>query len=360
LSYYTRFEEGLEYPVYCRRALKDGSPEEVMLDGNAMAKGHRYFYINNWEVSPDNQILAYSVDTLSRRKYTLYFKDLKTGRVWDDCIKNTTGDLAWANDNKTVFYSVRDRSLRPYKIYKHLLGTPVKEDQLVYHEKDATFDVSVYKSKSDKYVMISAESTTSSECRFLPADQPEQPFTLFQKRQKGIEYQITHQGNRFLVLTNDHAKNFRLMEVAENHTAMSHWRELIPHRERVLLEEVEVFKDFFVVSERENGLIRFRIFNIKTGETYYMSFDEADYYVFMDDNYEYHSQWFRYGYTSLKTPQTIYDYQMADRTRKLMKRYEVVGGYNPDDYQTERLYSKSRDGVSITLSVVYKKGFKKE
>ncbi len=359
-SYYTRFEEGLEYPVYCRRALKDGSPEEVMLDGNAMAKGHPYFYINNWEVSPDNQMLAYSVDTLSRRKYTIYFKDLKTGRVWDDCIKNTTGDLAWANDNKTIFYSVRDRSLRPYKIYKHLLGTPVEEDQLVYHEKDATFDVSVYKSKSDKYVIISAESTTSSECRFLPADQPEQPFTLFQKRQKGIEYQISHQGNRFLVLTNHHAKNFRLMEVAENQTAMSHWRELIPHREKVLLEEVEVFKDFFVISERENGLIRFRIFNIKTGEIHYMSFDEADYYVFMDDNYEYNSQWFRYGYTSLKTPQTIYDYQMADRTRKLMKRHEVVGGYNPDDYQTERLYAKSRDGVSIPLSVVYKKGFKKE
>jgi oligopeptidase B len=359
-SYYTRYEEGLEYPVYCRRRLMADSPEEVMLDGNALAKGHRYFYINNWEVSPDNRLLAYSVDTLSRRKYSIYFKDLITGEVWNEHIKNTTGDIAWANDNKTVFYSVRDRSLRPYKIYKHVLGTPVKDNQLVYHEKDATFDVSVYKSKSEKYVIISSESTLSTECRILPADLPDQEFKVFQARQNDVEYQITHQGNRFLVLTNHHAKNFSLMETPEDQTEINHWRELIPHREKVLIEELEVFRDFIVVSERENGLIRFRIFNLKTGEKHYMPFDEADYHVFMDDNYEYDSPLFRYGYTSLKTPQTIYEYDMLSGERNLKKRHEVVGGYNPDAYVNERLYAKVRDGVEVPLSVVYKKGFKKD
>ena len=359
-SYYTRYEEGLEYPVYCRRRLIADAPEEVMLDGNDMAKGHRYFYVNNWEVSPDNRLLAYSVDTLSRRKYSIYFKDLLTGEVWDEYIKNTTGDLAWANDNKTLFYSVRDRSLRPYKIYKHFLGTPVKDDQLVYHEKDATFDVSVYKSKSEKYIIISSESTLSTECRILPADNPDKEFKVFQARQKEIEYQITHQGDRFLILTNYKAKNFRLMEAQEDLTEIKYWRELVPHREKVLIEEVEVFKDFFVVSERENGLIRFRIFNLKTGETHYMPFDEVDYHVFMDDNYEYDSQQLRYAYTSLKTPQTIYDYDMLSGARSMKKRQEVVGGYDPDAYVIERLYAKVRDGVEVPLSVVYKKGFKKD
>ncbi len=359
-SYYTRYDEGLEYPVYCRRRLMADAPEEVMLDGNALAKGHHYFYINNWEVSPDNRILAYSVDTLSRRKYSIYFKDLITGEVWDEHIKNTTGDIVWANDNKTLFYSVRDRSLRPYKIYKHVLGTPVKDDQLVYHEKDTTFDVSVYKSKSEKYVIISSESTLSTECRILPADRPDQKFKVFQTRQKEIEYQITHQGDRFLILTNYQAKNFRLMEAPEDQTEIKYWQELIPHREKVLIEEVEVFKDFFVVSERENGLIRFRIFNLKTGETHYMPFDEVDYHVFMDDNFEYDSQLFRYGYTSLKTPQTIYDYDMLSGVRSLKKRQEVVGGYDPDAYVSERLYARGRDGVEVPLSVVYKKGFEKD
>jgi len=359
-SYYTRYDEGLEYPVYCRRRLTSDAPEEVMLDGNALAKGHHYFYINNWEVSPDNRLLAYSVDTQSRRKYSIYFKNLITGEVWDEHIKNTTGDLAWANDNKTLFYSVRDRSLRPYKIYKHVLGTPVKDNQLVYHEKDTTFDVSVYKSKSEKYVIISSESTLSTECRILPADRPDQKFKVFQARQKKIEYQISHQGDRFLILTNYQAKNFRLMEASEDQTEIKYWRELIPHREKVLIEEVEVFKDFFVVSERENGLIRFCIFNLKTGETHYMPFDEEDYHVFMDDNYEYDSQLFRYGYTSLKTPQTIYDYDMPGGVRSLKKQQEVVGGYDPDAYISERLYAKVRDGVEVPLSVLYKKGFEKD
>ncbi len=359
-SYYTRFEEGLEYPVYCRRALKDGSPEEVMLDGNAMAKGHHYFHINNWEVSPDNRLLAYSLDTVSRRKYTIHFKDLTTGKILEEKIKNTTGDLAWANDNKTLFYSVRDRSLRPFKIFKHVLGTPVKEDQLVYHEKDSTFDVSVYKSKSEKYLIINSESTLSSECRILPADSSGQKFKVFQPRQKEVEYQITHQGDRFLILTNYKAKNFRLMEVPEDQTDLTHWKEVIPHREDVLLEEVEVFKDFFVLSERKNGLIRFRIFNLKNGQTHYIPFNEEDYHVFMDDNYEYDSLLFRFGYTSLKTPQTIYDYDMQERTTSLKKQKEVVGGYEPDDYVSKRLYVPARDGVKVPLSLVYKKGFKND
>jgi oligopeptidase B len=359
-AYYTRYEEGKEYPVYCRRKTEKNAPEEIMLDGNKMAEGHRFFDINNWEVSSDNQIIAYSLDTVSRRMYTLFFKNMKTGETYADKIPNTSGDIAWANDNKTIFYSVKDAALRPYKIFRHTLGEPVKNDRLIFQEKDASFDVSVYKSKSDKFIFISSESTLSTEYQLLNADTPDGKFKVFTPRIKKVEYEIAHHGDRFLIRTNYKAKNFRLMETPLDKTSIDNWKEVIPERKDVLLEEVEVFADFYVVSERKEGLLRFRVVNTTDGSHHYLQFDEPDYYVYFDDNYDYSSHLLRYGYTSLKTPNTIYDYDLQTGERELKKRQKVVGGYNPEDYTTERVYAKARNGVKVPVSIVYKNGFRKD
>ena len=360
-EYYTRFEEKKEYPVYCRKSLKAGEgKEEIMLNGNEMAEGHSYFEIGGWEVSSNNHLLAYGIDTVSRRKYTIYFKNLETGEVYPESIKNTTGDAVWANDNKTVYYTVKDKTLRSYKIFKHILGTPVKDDQLVFHENDPIFSTYIYKTKSEKYLVIGSESTLSSEYRILDANNPEGKFTLFQERREKLEYSIDHQGDRFLILTNHEAKNFRLMETPEHNTGIENWSEIIANRDDVLLEDVDVFSDFFVLTERKNGLQKFRIFDGKKNKAHYLSFDEADYYAYTTSNPDYFSRLLRYGYTSLKTPNSVFDYDISNRGKTLLKQQEVVGGYNPDEYLTERLYATARDGVKVPISIVYKKGFRKD
>ena len=353
-SYYTRFEEGKEYPVFCRKKVAEKATEEVMLDGNDMAKGHAYFEINNWEVSPDNRIIAYSVDTVGRRQYTLRFKNLETGEILPDTLENTSGDIAWGNDNKTVFYCKKNRSLRPHKVYRHSLGHPTEEDGLVFHEKDPSFDVGVYKCKSEQYIFISSESTLSTEYRLLDANHPGQQFQVFAPRTKNLEYEIALQGNRFLIRTNYKAKNFRLMETAIGQTGIENWKEVIPHREEVLLEEVETFKDFFVVLERKKGLLRFQIFDTVKKTAHYLPFDEPDYYIYFDDNYDYLSHRLRFGYTSLKTPDTVYEYNLQTGELKQMKRQKVVGGYHPGHYTTERIYITARDGEKVPVSLVYK------
>ncbi len=358
-SYYVRYEEGKEYPVICRKKAVHGAPEEVMLDGNQMAEGLAFFELNNWEVSPDNKMMAYSVDTVSRRLYTLRFKNLETGEIYPDAIPNTTGDIAWANDNKTIFYSVKNKALRPDKVFRHTLGTPVQDDRLVFHEKNSSFEVEVYKSKSDRFIFINSESTLSTEYHLLDANHPEGQFKVFTPRKKNLEYGIAHQGNRFLIRTNYKARNFRLMEAPLDKTGPENWKEVIPHREDVLLEEVEVFENFFVVSERKNGLLRFHVFNTKNNTDFYLQFDEPDYTLYFDDNDDYHSHILRYGYTSLKTPHTIYDYDLLTKKQQLMKRQKVVGGYHPDEYQTERIYVPTRDSAKVPVSIVYKKDFQK-
>ncbi len=359
-EYYTRFEEKKEYPVYCRKSKNNSNgKEEVMLNGNEMAEGHPYFEIGGWEVSSNNQLLAYGVDTVSRRKYTIYFKNLETGEIYKESIKNTTGEAVWANDNKTVFYTVKDKTLRSYKIFKHILGTSIKQDELVFHENDPIFSTYIYKTKSEKYLVIGSESTLSSEYRILDANNPEGMFTIFQARQEKLEYSIDHQGDRFLILTNDKAKNFRLMETTEHKTGMENWKELIANRDDVLVEDVDVFNDFFVLTERKNGLQKFRIFDLKNNNEHYLAFDEADYYAYTTENPDYFSRLLRYGYTSLKTPNSIFDYDIISHDKNLLKKQEVVGGYNPDNYITERVYATARDGVKVPISIVYKKGFKK-
>ncbi len=359
-KYFNRFEKGGEYPVYCRQKLKENSQEEIMLDGNEMAKGHAFFSIGSWEISHNNQILAYSVDTVSRRKYTVHFKNLETGKIYNESIKNTSGNISWANDNKTIFYTVKDETLRPYQIYKHILGTAVSDDILVYEEMDPTFTTYIYKTKSDKFLVIGSGSTMTDEYQILEANSPEKEFELFNKRTRGIEYSFSHQGNRFLIRTNYKAKNFRLMETIDTKTSIENWKEIFAHDENTLLEGIDAFKDFFVLSERTNGLPLFKIVNTKNNKEHYIEFDEEDYYAYISSNPEYVTTKIRYGYTSLKTPRSVFDYDINKHEKTLMKQDEVVGGYNADDYVTERLYAQSRDGVKIPISIVYKKGFKKD
>jgi len=359
-KYYTRFETGGEYPVYCRQDIDENSTEQIMLDGNEMAKSHHFFNLGSWEISHNNQILAYSVDTVSRRKYTIYFKDLKTGEVFEENIKNTSGNISWANDNKTIFYTVKDETLRPYRIYKHILGTDVSSDVLVYEESDATFSTYIYKTKSDKFLVIGSGSTMTNEYQILDANTPDKDFKIFNKRTRGIEYSFSHQSDRFLIRTNYDAKNFRLMETNDSQTSIENWTEVIPHDNNTLLEGVDAFKDLFILTERKNGLPQFRIVDSKNNKEHYVKFDEDDYYAYISSNPEYATSIIRYGYTSLKTPRSVFDYDVNSREKILMKQDEVVGGYNADDYVTERLYAKARDGVMVPISIVYKKGFKKD
>ncbi len=356
-SYYVKFEEGQEYPIYCRKKLDNTSVKEIFLNGNVLAEGYPYFQIGGWKFSSNNEILAYSIDTVSRRKYDIYFKDIKTGKISDEVISNTTGNVVWANDNKTIFYQTKDKTLRSYRIYKHAIGDPVESDILIFEEKDPTFSVSIYKTKSEKYLVINSNSTLTSESRILNADNPDGEFKVFQPRIPKMEYGISHQDGKFLVLTNYKAPNFQLMEVGENNTEIENWKELIAVRDDVLLEYVSVFDKFYVLAERKSGLPKFRIFNTDSGKNYYMNFDEIDYYVTASSNPDYYSKQYRYNYTSLKTPRSVYDYDMVTRNKEMLKRQEVVGGYNPDDYITERKYATARDGANVPISIVYKKGY---
>ncbi len=357
--YYTRYEKGKEYPVYCRKKEKKSAPEEVMLNVNEMAEGFSYFDINNWEVSPDNKILAYSVDAVSRRQYTLHFKNLETGEILPDKIQNTSGDIAWANDSKTIFYAHKNKALRPDKIYRHLLGEKTDNDKLVFHERDAAFETGVYLCKSGDYIIIASDSTLSTEYRLLDARKPLGKFQIFTPRKKDLEYEIARQGNRFLIRTNDNAKNFRLMEAPLDRTSRENWKEVIPHREDVFIEEVEVFENFFVVAERKNGLLRFHVFNTKNQSDHYIHFDEPDYFIYFDDNYAYRQSVLRYGFTSLKTPHTLFDYNLKTQKQKQIKQQKVKGGYQPENYETERIHIKVRDGKQVPVSLVYKKGIRK-
>lgn len=358
-EYYTRYEEGKEYPVYCRKTLSENAEEEVILNGNEMAEGHAFFQIGGWEVSYDNKFLVYSIDTVSRRKYTIHFKNLETGQVLNESIPNTSGNVTWANDNQTVFYAIKDETLRPYKILKHKLNTSPEKDELIFHEVDPTFNAYVYKTKSNKYLVIGSESTLTSEFRILDAFKPNDDFKIFQERKRGMEYSISHQGNRWLIRTNQKAQNFKLMETSEGNTKLEDWSEIIPNRNDVLLEYVDVFKEFYVLTERKNGLPSFRVFDLTRNKNYYVDFDESDYFAYTTNNPEYESQMLRYRFTSLKTPSTLFDYDLISKDLTMLKQEEVLGEYDPANYVTERVYATARDGVKVPISIIYKKGFKK-
>ncbi len=357
--YYTRFEEGKEYPIFCRRFDNMDNPEEVMLDGNAMAEGYAYFQIGNWQVSHDNNYIAYAVDTVSRRIYTIYVKDLRTGKILEHFIPNTSGNLAWANDNQTLFYTIRDETLRPHKVLKHKMYESATNDKLVYHETDPTYISYVYRSKSLDYIIIGSSSTMSSEFRFLPAGQPDGQFAVVQERQPDMLYSIGHFGDYFYIRTNHEAKNFRLMKTSVTRPGMENWTEVIAHREDVLLEDFEVFRNYLALTERKNGLNNIRIMGWNEETDYYIDFGEPAYLAYMSTNMDFDTDKLRYGYMSLTTPNSVFEFDMVSREGTLLKQQEVLGGYNPDDYQTERFYVASHDGVKVPVTIVYRKGLKK-
>ena len=356
--YYTRFEAGQEYPIYCRKEKEIDEDEEVLLNVNELAKEHEFYNIGGISISPDNKLLAFGEDTLSRRIYTIKFKNLETGEMLQDEITNTQGSAAWANDNKTVFYTSKNEvTLRSEKILRHKLGNSSEPDDVVYHEKDPSFYIGVYRSKSGEWIIIYNSSTLVSDYRILRANDPTGSFTQFTAREDDLLFSIDHFEDQFYITTNWNAKNFRLMETDEKNTDKENWKEVIPHRSDVLLEGIELFDEYLVVEERKMGNTNLRIINQKNKGEHYIDFGEPAYSVYISVNPEFSSKWLRFGYTSMTTPNSIFDYSLDSREKVLKKREEVVGGHNPENYTTERIYARSRDGVEIPISIVYKDGF---
>lgn len=359
--YYSRTETGKQYFKYCRKKGSLTAPEEILLDVDKMAEGHPYYAASGFSISPDNTKMIFGVDNISRRQYSLFLKDLTTGNITDLGIKNTGGSAEWANDNKTIFYTENNPvTLLSEKIKKHILGTDPGKDATVYEEKDKTNYISVYKSKNEKFLLIYSGATTSSETRYLDADNPNGTFRVFQPRMKNVLYTVTPLEDKFLIKTNKDALNFKIVETPIDKTGVENWKDFIPHRNDVLMESVSVFKNFLVFGERQNGLSQLVIYDRKTGKKEFLKFDEPVYTVYSSGNPEYNTDNFRFGYTSMITPNSQYEQDLKTGKRILLKQQEVLGGYNKENYITERLFATAKDGTQIPVSIVYKKGFKKD
>ncbi|WKN41856.1 S9 family peptidase [Tunicatimonas pelagia] len=355
--YYTRYEEGQEYPIYARKKETLKAEEEVLLNVNELAKDYDYYNARGLKVSPDNKLLAFAEDTLSRRIYTIRFKNLETGKMLPDQLPNTQGDGAWASDNQSYFYTTKDQvSLLSNKIWRHQLGQAVDNDELKYREENPSFYIGVTKSKSGDYLMIWNQSTLANDYHLLRADRPEGDFQQFTPREEEHLYSIEHVGDKFYVRTDWDAPNYRIMEAPLGSTNKAQWKEVIPHREDVFLEDMDVFSRYLVLTEKANALPKLRVMNTQANEEHYIQFDEPAYVLSSATNPELDSEVLRYGYSSLTTPTSIYDYNMRTREPELKKRQEVIGGHNPEEYVTERLFAPARDGKQIPVSLVYKKG----
>ena len=359
--YYTRYEKGKEYAIHCRKKGSLDSKEEILLDENVLAKGHDYFAVGGMDVSPDNQWMSYGVDLVSRRIYTIYFKNLVTGDVLKETIPNSTGSVAWANDNKTVFYTSKNEvTLLPEKIWRHKVGTDSAKDELVYEEKDESFYNGVYRSKSGEFIIIWNSSTLVNDYHILSANDPDGEFNNFSPRGTEHEYSIDHYQDKFYIITNWEAKNNRLMETSEDATDMGNWKEVISHRNDVHLLGMELFKNHLVLNERKDGLRGLRVINQKNGQDEYINFGEQTYTARISVNEEFNTNILRYGYTSMVTPSSTYDYNMNTGEITLMKQQEVVGGYDQSLYRSERHYALARDGQPVPISLVYKKDLKND
>lgn len=357
--YYVRYEEGKDYPIYCRKKESLEADEIILLDVNLLAKGHAYYAVAGLSISPDNKMLCYGVDNVSRRIYTLYFKNLETGETLKETIENTTGGASWANDNKTLFFTqIEGETLRAYKIFRYALGS--NDAVEIYHEKDDTFSVDVAKSKSKQYLMIESHSTLSTETQILSADEPLGAFKVFAKREKDLEYTVEHKDDAFVIETNYEAKNFRLMTCGLEETAKEDWRELVAHREDVLLEGFELFNDYLVLEEKKNGLTEIRIIESQTGDSYYLDFGEEVYDAYISMNLNFDTDVLCYGYNSLTTPDSTIAFNMKTKEKKILKETEVLGDFNKKDYESKRLWARAKDGKKIPLSIVYKKGLKRD
>lgn len=358
--YYTRFVAGKDYAINCRKeGSMDNPKEEVLIDGPTLAAGHDYWALGGLDVSDDNKLMCYSEDVVSRRIYAASFKNISTGEILSDKLEGLAGSPIWAGDNKTVFYVKKDpTTLREFQIWRHALGTSQDKDVLVFQEDNEEFHCFISRTKSKKYLVIGSNQTLSNEYRVLDASTPNGEFRVIQPRERDLEYSIDHYGDKFYITTNYQAKNFRLMECSENATTKENWKEVIAHRDDVLLEGIEIFKDFLVVDERKNGLTQLRIIKWSDKSEHYMEFQDPAYAAGVGANPDFNTEILRYGYSSMTTPASTYDYNMNTHERTLMKQQEVVGGHNPQDYQSERLYATAADGTKVPVSLVYKKGTK--
>ena len=359
--YYSRQVEGKDYFVYCRKKENLAATEEVLLDVNAMAEGHNYFSATGFSVNMDNKLLAYGVDMLSRRQYTIHIKNLETGETYIDAVTDTEGDPVWANDNKTIFYTAKNPvTLLSEKIKKHILGNDAKLDELVYEEKDPSNYIGVSKTKSDKYILITSQATVSSEIKWIDAGKPGDAFAVFQPRIKDVLYDVDHASDKFYIRTNLHAKNFKIVTCGEDKKDTTNWKDLIPHNDSILIQGFELFKNFMAVSERKGGLTQMHIIHLKDNASHYLAFDEPAYTASIGTNANYNTDTLRFNYTSLTTPNSVYDYNMISKEKKLQKQQEVLGDFKVGDYVTERLFATTKDGTKVPIAVVYKKGFNKD
>jgi oligopeptidase B len=361
--YYTRFEEGKQYPVYCRKKESLDAAEEIMHDANKAAEGKHYYDAAGLKVSGNNELLAIGEDDLSRRLYKLRFKNLKTGDYYPETILNTEGgDYAWASDDKTIFYIKKDElTLLGFQVWRHELGTDPSKDVLVFEEKDNRYYIQVSKTRSKKYIVITSELTEQqSEARFLDASDPTGTFTVFYPRTIGLLYDIAHYNDRFYILTNLDAPNFRLMETPLDKTSKENWKEVIAHRPDVYLESFSIFKDHLVLEERKEGLLNLRVINQKNKSDHYITFDEPAYSAAINVNPDFNTNILRFSYESMITPASIYDYNMDTKAKELKKQQEILGGYKKDEYASERKFAIARDGKRVPVSIVYKKGIEKD
>lgn len=359
--YITRYEIGGQYPIHSRKKENLEAKEEVLFNVNKLAEGHDYYSLGGVSVSPDNKIASFAVDTISRRQYTLQFKNLKTGEIYPDKIDNTTGGSTWANDNKTIFYTKKDPvTLRSDKVFKHVLGTDTAKDVEIFHEKDDTYGVFVAKTKSQKYIVVGSYSTLTSEYQVLDADKPDEELRIIQPRTHGLEYSILHYNGYFYILTNkDKATNFKLMRTPEDKTGSENWVDMIPHRDDTLLEDVSIFKDYLVLEERTNGLNKIRIKRWDDTADYYLPFDEETYSVGVYGNPEFDTEIIRYGYNSFTTPASVIDFNMRDKSKEIKKEQEVLGGeFDKNNYVSERIWITARDGEKVAVSIVRRKDTK--
>ncbi|MFT4642733.1 MAG: oligopeptidase B [Candidatus Azotimanducaceae bacterium] len=356
--YTTRYEKGKQYPIYSRKKDTSSAQEEILFNVNELAEGFSYYNLKGLSVSPNNKLIVYGIDTVSRRQYTLEFKNLETGEIYPDKIENTIGSAIWSSDNKTVFYTKQHtETLRSEKIYRHVLGTDTSTDVEVYYESDETFGTFVYKTKSEKYIVIGSFNTVSTEYKILEADNPTGEFRVFQPRERDLEYSIAHYNGDFYILTNkDNATNFKLMKTSENSTLKENWSDVISHREDVLLEDISIFKRHLVIEERSNGLNKIRIINWETKEDYYLPFEEETYSAGVFFNPEFDTNVIRYGYNSMTTPSSVIDFNMIDKSKEIKKEQEVLGGeFYKHNYTSERIWAEARDGEKIAVSLVHRK-----
>jgi oligopeptidase B len=356
--YITRFEKGKQYPIHVRKKDSLEAREELLFNVNELAKEHHYYRLTGLSISPNNKFISFGVDTVSRRQFTLQFKNLETGELFPEKIENTTGSGTWASDNKTIFYTQKNpKTLRGEKIFRHILGTDPCNDVEIFFEEDEAYSSYIYKTKSEKYLIIGSYSTVSTEYRILDASNPLGEFKIFQPRERDLEYNVAHYDNNFYILTNkDNATNFKLMKTPERETLKENWTDVISHREDVLLEDISIFKDFLVLEERTNGLNNIRIIRWDKSEDFYLPFEEETYSAGVYYNPEFDTNIIRYGYNSMTTPSSVIDFNVDDKTKIIKKEQEVLGGkFNKNNYKSERLWATAEDGVKIPISIVYRK-----